>query len=168
MRWTVGDGGRRSGCVGASLGTGRCAGPRTDESQCMISVRTWVSETMMQVDHSVRALISRTRKVVLINVRVEISLNGLNCRQRIRALRGMWETCENFFFVVSTFAICNEMRYLDKAIEVLRDIESYTVLVSEGTAQVKEVFEQVKVVVRRRRGRRKEKGSGKGVLDLIR
>ena len=42
---------------------------------------------------------------------------------------------------------CNETGYLDQAIEVLRDIERCTVLVSGGTAQVKEVFEQVKVVV---------------------
>ena len=31
-------------------------GPRTDEGWCMISLRTWVSETMMQVDHSVICL----------------------------------------------------------------------------------------------------------------
>ena len=84
---------------------------------------------------------------MLINVRVELSLNGQNCGQRIRALREMYETFGNFFFCGLNICDCNETGYLDQAIEVLRDIERCTVLVSGGTAQVKEVFEQVKVVV---------------------
>ena len=51
------------------------------------------------------------------------------------------------FFCGLNICDCNETSYLDQAIEVLRDIERYTVLVSRGTAHVKEVFEQVKVVV---------------------
>ena len=136
MRWIVGDGERTSGCVGASLGTGRCAGPRTDESRYMISVRTWLSETMMQVDHSFLCLGTYFKNTE----------SRQNCGQKIRALREMCETFENFFGGLN-ICDCNETSYLDQTIEVLRDIERHTVLVTGGTAQVKDVFEQVKVVV---------------------
>ena len=87
-----------------------------------------------------RSLCPLSRQITLLCTYFKNTESRQNCGQRIRALR-------EIFFCGLNICDCNETGYLDQAIEVLRDIESNTVLVSEGTAQVKEVFEQVKVVV---------------------
>ena len=97
-------------------------------------------------DDASRSLCPLSRQITSLCTYFKNTESRQNCGQRIRALREMCETFENFFGGLN-ICDCNETSYLDQTIEVLRDIERYTVLVSGGTAQVKEVFEQVKVVV---------------------